>query len=73
MCSRFVGSSTLGSGLTVLRMQVFVANPKKPPQIEAILRRNREKLLTFLRAFHNDKEGPSKDLFLIEITHSLTR
>ena len=36
--------------------QVFVANPKKPPQIEAILRRNREKLLTFLRGFHNDKE-----------------
>lgn len=37
--------------------QVFVANPKKPPQIEAILRRNKEKLLTFLKGFHNDKEG----------------
>ena len=37
-------------------MQVFVANPKKPPQIEAILRRNKEKLLTFLKNFHNDKE-----------------
>ena len=36
--------------------QVFVANPKKPPQIEAILRRNRDKLLTFLKDFHNDKE-----------------
>jgi hypothetical protein len=36
--------------------KVLVANPKKPPQIEAILRRNREKLLTFLRSFHNDKE-----------------
>jgi calcium binding protein 39 len=34
-----------------------VANPKKPPQIEAILRRNKEKLLTFLKEFHNDKEG----------------
>jgi hypothetical protein len=38
-------------------VKVFVANPKKPPQIEAILRRNKEKLLVFLRAFHNDKEG----------------
>lgn len=36
--------------------KVFVANPKKPPQIEAILRRNKEKLLVFLREFHNDKE-----------------
>ena len=37
--------------------QVFVANPKKPPQIETILRRNKEKLLNFLKTFHNDKEG----------------
>ena len=37
--------------------KVFVANPKKPPQIESILRRNKEKLLTFLKGFHNDKEG----------------
>ena len=37
--------------------KVFVANPKKPPQIESILRRNKEKLLVFLRDFHNDKEG----------------
>lgn len=36
--------------------KVFVANPKKPPQIEAILRRNKEKLLAFLKNFHNDKE-----------------
>ncbi|CAE6435767.1 unnamed protein product [Rhizoctonia solani] len=36
--------------------KVFVANPKKPPQIEAILRRNKDKLLVFLRDFHNDKE-----------------
>ena len=40
-------------------IQVFVANPKKPPQIEAILRRNRDKLLTFLKGFHNDKDGTS--------------
>ena len=39
------------------RFQVFVANPKKPPQIEVILRRNKEKLLNFLKTFHNDKEG----------------
>jgi calcium binding protein 39 len=36
--------------------KVFVANPKKPPQIEAILRRNKEKLLVFLKNFHNDKD-----------------
>jgi len=36
--------------------KVFVANPKKPPQIETILRRNKEKLLAFLQNFHNDKE-----------------
>ena len=37
--------------------KVFVANPKKPTQIEGILRRNKDKLLTFLKGFHNDKEG----------------
>jgi calcium binding protein 39 len=37
--------------------KVFVANPKKPPQIESILKRNRDKLLVFLKNFHNDKEG----------------
>lgn len=36
--------------------KVFVANPRKPPQIEAILRRNRDKLLAFLQGFHNDKD-----------------
>jgi calcium binding protein 39 len=39
--------------------KVFVANPKKPPQIEAILRRNKDKLLVFLKDFHNDKDGES--------------
>ncbi|KAI9638902.1 putative transcriptional repressor [Dioszegia hungarica] len=37
--------------------KVFVANPSKPPQIASILRRNKERLLTFLKDFHNDKEG----------------
>ncbi|THH20622.1 hypothetical protein EW146_g756 [Bondarzewia mesenterica] len=37
-------------------VQVFVANPKKPPQIENILRRNKDKLLIFLKNFHNDKD-----------------
>jgi len=36
--------------------KVFVANPKKPAQIETILRRNKDKLLSFLKDFHNDKE-----------------
>lgn len=36
--------------------KVFVANPKKPVQIENILRRNRERLVKFLSEFHNDKD-----------------
>jgi calcium binding protein 39 len=36
--------------------KVFVANPKKPQQIETVLRRNKEKLNVFLKDFHNDKE-----------------
>lgn len=47
--------------------KVFVANPKKPPQIESILRRNKEKLLTFLKGFHNDKEGTFTILFRFHI------
>lgn len=34
-----------------------MANPKKPPQIETILRRNKDKMLVFLKGFHNDKDG----------------
>ena len=45
--------------LTSCLPQVFVANPKKPTQIETILRRNKDKLLIFLKGFHNDKEGMS--------------
>ena len=36
--------------------KVFVANPKKPEAIEAILRRNKDRLLSFLQEFHNDKD-----------------
>ena len=36
--------------------KVFVANPKKPPGIESILRRNRDRLVKFLSDFHNDKD-----------------
>ena len=50
------------SALNPGRAQVFVANPKKPPQIENILRRNKDKLLKFLKDFHNDKEGKSARL-----------
>lgn len=42
-----------------MRWQVFVANPNKPPQIVTILRRNKDKLLSFLKEFHNDKDGKS--------------
>ena len=60
MCLKWVSpSSFTGARMchTQSSFQVFVANPKKPPQIEIILRRNKEKLLNFLKTFHNDKEG----------------
>jgi len=51
--------------------KVFVANPKKPPQIEIILRRNKEKLLNFLKTFHNDKEdeqfSDEKQFLIVQI------
>ncbi|TEB27913.1 mo25 protein [Coprinellus micaceus] len=51
--------------------KVFVANPRKPPQIETILRRNREKLLVFLKSFHNDKEdeqfNDEKQFLIVQI------
>ena len=36
--------------------KVFVANPRKAPNIESILRRNKNKLLIFLKAFQNDRD-----------------
>jgi len=51
--------------------KVFVANPKKPPQIEVILRRNKDKLLVFLKGFHNDKEdeqfSDEKQFLIVQI------
>ncbi|KIK00639.1 hypothetical protein K443DRAFT_99901 [Laccaria amethystina LaAM-08-1] len=51
--------------------KVFVANPKKPPQIESILRRNKDKLLAFLKSFHNDKEdeqfSDEKQFLIVQI------
>ncbi|KAG5645366.1 hypothetical protein DXG03_006319 [Asterophora parasitica] len=51
--------------------KVFVANPKKPPQIESILRRNKEKLLVFLKGFHNDKDdeqfSDEKQFLIVQI------
>ncbi|ORX77446.1 Mo25-PA [Anaeromyces robustus] len=35
--------------------KVFVANPNKTPPILDILQKNKEKLLTYLRNFHNDR------------------
>lgn len=37
--------------------KVFVANPKKTPAVEAILRRNKERLITFLQDFPGDRTG----------------
>lgn len=36
-------------------MQVFVANPHKPPAIVDILVNNRGKLLKYLEDFHTDR------------------
>ncbi|PRP78570.1 hypothetical protein PROFUN_13403 [Planoprotostelium fungivorum] len=36
--------------------KVFVANPKKLPSVLSILTKNKEKLISFLNNFHNDKE-----------------
>ncbi|KAJ3809217.1 Mo25-like protein [Lentinula lateritia] len=51
--------------------KVFVANPKKPVQIENILRRNKDKLLVFLKNFHNDKEdeqfSDEKQFLIVQI------
>ncbi len=35
--------------------KVFVANPNKPEPIVKILVKNKDKLLKFLSAFHNDR------------------
>mmetsp|Transcript_26319 Transcript_26319/g.43937 ORF Transcript_26319/g.43937 Transcript_26319/m.43937 type:complete len:555 (-) Transcript_26319:75-1739(-) len=38
--------------------KIFVANPNKTPEIEAILSKNRVKLVAYLENFHNDNEDP---------------
>jgi len=35
--------------------KVFVANPKKPPKILELLQRNKERLISYLSDFHNDR------------------
>ncbi|OCF61974.1 calcium binding protein 39 [Kwoniella mangroviensis CBS 10435] len=54
--------------------KVFVANPNKPAQIAAILRRNKDKLLVFLKEFHNDKDGMLRwpNLHFMLVDHSIT-
>lgn len=41
---------------TGMGLQVFVANPNKPPAIANILRKNKEKLSVYLREFHKDRD-----------------
>lgn len=38
-----------------LHVQVFVANPKKPPEVTKILLTNKAKLITYLENFHNER------------------
>jgi calcium binding protein 39 len=40
--------------------KVFVANPRKPVDITLILVKNRDKLVTYLRNFHNDKDADAQ-------------
>lgn len=41
----------------VLREQIFVANPHKPPAVASILRKNKDRLLAYLTEFHKDRDG----------------
>ena len=41
--------------------KVFVANPKKPPEITRILLNNRSKLIAYLENFQNEKNGGIAD------------
>ena len=47
-------------------IKVFVANPNKAKPIQDILQKNKEKLLSFLASFHNDRSGM---FFYIYISH----
>jgi len=68
--SKFIAdSSNLKLSMTLLRdksrniqleafhvFKLFVANPSKPPTILHIFHKNKDKLISFLNGFHNDKE-----------------
>lgn len=41
--------------------KVFVANPKKDPGVREILVKNKEKLLQYLKDFHNDRKGTTPE------------
>ncbi|KAI0557302.1 Armadillo-like helical domain containing protein [Gracilaria domingensis] len=51
--------------------KIFVANPKKPPEVEHILRRNKERMLSYLTDFLSDREDEQfqedRELVLQEI------
>jgi len=55
--------------------KVFVANPNKTPPILDILQKNKEKLLTYLRNFHNDRSDDEQfneeKAFLIKQIYNL--
>ncbi|KAI9295834.1 calcium-binding protein 39 [Neoconidiobolus thromboides FSU 785] len=40
--------------------KIFVANPKKAPQIQDILVKNKDKLIEYLEKFHNDKNNDTR-------------
>jgi len=53
--------------------KIFVANPRKAPQIEEILYRNRSKLIDFLNRFQKDKDddqfNDEKNILLTTLTN----
>ena len=40
---------------TAAHAKVFVANPKKPPEVTKILVNNKVKLIAYLENFHNER------------------
>lgn len=53
--------------------KVFVANPNKAKPILDILIKNRERLLSFLSGFHNDRQGTRSASPLFRMAHSFVR
>lgn len=56
--------SVPASNLPVHTPQVFVANPRKPPEITRILLNNKVKLIAYLENFHNERVSKLVAIYL---------